>query len=88
MMKHPLCLVVASLLPIACANGSLTAAVAKERAEADLQCPRAQLVADQRRDNTAEFFVHGCGRQALYVCERRVIGGGRGADDEISCRRF
>jgi hypothetical protein len=88
MMKHPLCLLVASIVPIACASGSLSASAARERAEADLKCPSKQLVVDQRRGNSAEFFVHGCGRQALYVCERRVSGGGRNSDDAISCRRF
>jgi hypothetical protein len=87
MLKYTICLGAVSLLPIACSTGSLAASAAKERAETDLRCPRAQLVADRQRDNSAEFLVHGCGKQALYVCQHHSTGV-RDGNDEILCRRF
>jgi len=59
----------------------MTAGIAKERAERDLGCPRAQLIAEREREGSGEYFIHGCGKRALYVCD--VAG-----RDTVSCRRY
>jgi hypothetical protein len=58
----------ASITCAACAKHTSPVAVAKDRAEFDLLCPRGQLVVTRAREGSPEYFIDGCGRRALYVC--------------------